>query len=76
MRDARARLVVLAAVQGQDDDRPLFEEKDVEWLTLKSACALDQLYEKAAELAGIRAKDEDEMLKNCADVQSDGSGSN
>ncbi len=75
LANSRAKLVVLAACVSETDHTALFNELDAVTLADKFASALDKLYAKAAELAGIREADEEELLKNSPLAQSDDSGS-
>lgn len=68
MRDIRAKLVVLACVDGEG--RRVFSDDDVRWLTKKSAAALDRVATVAQLLAGLRAEDMQEMSKNSPNGQS------
>ncbi len=63
-RNIRAKLV--AAVVVDDEGRPLFTLGDVEALGQKSAKALDRVFGKAAELAGMREADVQELAENFA----------
>ncbi len=76
LRDARARLVVLAVCVSETDKTPLFNAGDIEALTGKNGAALDRLYAVAARLSGIRPEDEEEMAKNSEAAASGASGSN
>lgn len=73
LRNARARLIVMAAVDDAGD--PLFTTEDIPWLGQKSARAVDRLAEKARELSGMTEQDEEELLGNSDADPSDGSTS-
>lgn len=64
VRNIRAKLV--ASVVVDDEGRPLFTLGDVEALGQKSAKALDKVFAKAAELAGMREADVQELAENFA----------
>ncbi len=75
LANSRAKLVVLAACVSETDHSALFNELDAVTLADKFASAMDKLYAKAAELAGIREADQEELVKNSLLAQSDDSGS-
>ena len=58
-RDARARMVVLCTTD--EDGNRVFTDSDVEWLTNKSAAALDRLWGRIRELSGLTVEDEEEL---------------
>lgn len=60
MRNARARLVVMAAVN--EDGSQMFSEDDIPMLSLKSAIAVDRIYEVASAMAGLGDEDLEELL--------------
>jgi hypothetical protein len=63
--DIRAKLVAKTACD--KDGNLLFTDQDVSWLTLKSASALQRVFEVAQRLSGITEADVSEMadeLKN------------
>lgn len=74
LQNIRARLVQLAACK--EDGTPLFGPSDVAILGSKSAKALDRLFMKARELAGLSDDDVEELVKNSVSDPSEGSGSN
>lgn len=72
-RDARARMVVLCTTD--EDGNRVFTDSDVEWLTNKSAAALDRLWGRIRELSGLSVKDEEELEGNPSSEPSNGSAS-
>ena len=58
----RARLVMLTTVDGEGGR--LFTEADLPALDAKSGAALDRLWEVAARLSGIGARDTEDLEKN------------
>lgn len=62
MRNARAKLVVLCAVD--ENGQPLFTTEDIRKLGGKSAKPLDRLYDVAASLAGLSEDDMKELTEN------------
>lgn len=60
MRNARARLVVLATVN--EDGSQMFSEEDIAMLSMKSAIAIDHIYEVASAMAGLGDDDLEELL--------------
>lgn len=76
LRNARAKLVMWSVVNAQTQARErLFSEQDVERLGKKSAAALQRVFDAAARLSGLSAKDLDELTENFDYGQSDGSTS-
>lgn len=69
----RARLVSLTAVD--ERDVRMFEEKDVAFLGLKSAAALNRCFAVAQRLNGLSKEAVDSMAKNSATVPNEGSTS-
>ena len=61
-RNIRAQLVAATVVD--DEGRPVFTLADVEALGQKSAKAMDRVYAKASELAGLREADVQELAEN------------
>jgi hypothetical protein len=61
-RNIRAKLVAATVVD--EEGRPLFGLADVEALSAKSAKALDRIFGRAAELAGMRDADVKELAEN------------
>lgn len=68
LRNARARLVVLAAVN--EDGTPLFDQNDTAALGRRSSAALDRLFEAACKLSGISDDDVKELEGNSGPAQS------
>jgi hypothetical protein len=62
LANARAKLVVRAAVDSKGHQ--LFEDDDIERLGNKSAKALNRVYEKAAEMSGLKDEDLEELVGN------------
>lgn len=73
LANARAKLVVAAAVDKNGNQ--LFDDADVKRLGRKSAKALQRVYDKAAELAGLKDEDLEELVGNSDADQSDNSTS-
>ena len=70
VRNIRAKLVAATVVD--EEGRPLFGLPDVEALSAKSAKALDRIFGKAAELAGMREADVEELAANFGATPADG----
>jgi hypothetical protein len=68
LRNARARLVVLAAVD--EAGAPLFDANDAAALGRRNSAALDRLFEAACRLSGISDGDVKELEENFTDAQS------
>jgi len=66
VRNIRAKLV--AATLVDEGGRALFTLGDVEALGQKSARALDRIFAKASELAGMRESDVQELAENFAET--------
>lgn len=62
LRNARARLVSLAAIDAQGNR--LFSDADVKALGQKSAHALNRVYEVVRDLSGLTEEDVDELAEN------------
>lgn len=73
LHQTRARLVARACCDEQG--ARLFSDADVEALAAKSAAALDRLYEVAARLARLGAKDMEELQKNSVSARAGASSS-
>jgi hypothetical protein len=58
----RAEMVVATACD--EDGNLLFDKADIVWLGQKSGAVLDRLFDAAQKLAGIGAKDLEEMEKS------------
>jgi len=69
-RNLRAKLVAATVVD--EEGRPLFGLADVEALGQKSAKALDRIFTKAAELAGMKESDVQELAQNFGATPADG----
>ena len=73
LANARARLTSLSVID--EDGQRLFSEADVVSLGQKSAAALDQVFDVAQRLSGLKPKDMEELLKNLPSGQNGGSTS-
>lgn len=62
MRNARAKLIVLCAVD--DDGRALFSADDVSALGRKNAKPLDRLFDAARKLIGMGDNDVEKLTEN------------
>jgi hypothetical protein len=68
LQNMRAKLVVMAVV-GPGGGR-VFTDEDVKALGKKSASALNRVFEKAQQLAGLTEEDVEELTKNSESDQS------
>ena len=68
--DIRAKLVAKTACD--KDGNLLFTDNDVQWLTLKSAAALQRVFEVAQRLSGITEDDVKEMADDLKNDQPEG----
>lgn len=57
LENLRARLVVLCAIDRDDNDLPIFTHEDIKPLGKKSAAALDLVFSAAQELNGFTKAD-------------------
>ena len=73
LSDVRAKLCALTICD--ENGNRLFSEKDVKWLTLKSASALQRVYEVAQELSGITDEDVEELAEELEENPFDSSAS-
>ena len=71
MRNARAKLVVLCAVD--DKGNKLFTDEDIKILSAKSAKPLDKLFEEAQKLSGLSESDVEELTEDLDETLSDSS---
>lgn len=62
MKNFRAKLVSLSVCD--EHKQRLFDEKDIDVLTAKSAAALQRIFEVAQRLSGFTNADADELSKN------------
>lgn len=62
MQNATAKLVALTVVD--ENDKPLFEQSDVEALGQKSGSALNRIFEVAQRLSGLSDEDMDDLTGN------------
>jgi hypothetical protein len=69
LQNARARLVARTCVQ------PVFSVADAEWLGMKSAAALERVFDVARRLSGLTDTDIEELTKDLGEEQSVSSGS-
>ena len=63
LRNLRARLVVLCAIDPDDDDLRLFSDSDVHELGRKSAAALDRVFAAAQKLNGFTKEDIEDLAE-------------
>ena len=76
LKNFRAKLVAAAAVKSQTNKERLFTHPShVERLSGKSARALERVFEKAQELAGLKNEDVEEMTKELGKDLNGSSGS-
>jgi len=68
----RARLVALTVVD-PETKKPVFEPADVEMLGEKNASALDTIFAAAQRLSRLSDEDVEELVKNSAQTQGEGS---
>lgn len=69
MRNARAKLVVLCAVDAKGER--LFTEADLQAVSGKSAKVLDRLWGAARKLCGLTPQDVEDLTEGFDDAQSD-----
>jgi hypothetical protein len=62
LNNLRARLVALSVVDA--DGKRLFSDADAAALGELNAAALDRVYDAAARISGLNAKDQEELLGN------------
>lgn len=62
LRDLRARFVAVSVID--DEGNLLFGDEDIEWLTAKSARALDRVFRVAQRLSGMTDADLQELEAN------------
>lgn len=70
MRDARAKLIVLCAVDGEG--RRLFTTRDLQVLTAKNAKPIDRVFTVAQQLCGLTDRDMDKLTENFDEDPDDG----
>lgn len=73
MTNFRAKLVAMSVVD-ESGDR-LFTQKDVAYLGIKSAAALQRVFNVAAELCGMTEKDVDDLTEDFGNDPEDSSSS-
>lgn len=71
MDNFRAKLIALCVVD--EDETPIFTAKDVHGLGLKSAAALERVFEVCTRLNGMTKKDVEDLTGDFDDDQSDSS---
>lgn len=71
MRNARAKLIVLCAVD--EGGQKLFTEDDVRGLGRKNAKPLDRLFDACQKLAGLSEDDVDKLTEDFDETQGDDS---
>lgn len=69
-RNVRAKLAALTIID--EDGKRLFTDQDVQQLGLKSAAALDRVFDVAQRLSGLSDQDIEELAENLTGGQSDG----
>lgn len=69
LKNLRARLVVLTVCD--EKGVRLFTNEDAEWIGKKNANALDRIFIKAQELAGLRQEDIEDLTKNSESTQNE-----
>lgn len=72
-KNMRARLCARCICD--EKGKALFSSGQITALGRKSAAPLDRIYDKAVELSGIRAQDQEEAEKNSVPIQNGDSGS-
>lgn len=73
MTNFRAKLVALSVVD--EENHVIFSQKDVAFLGIKSAAALQRVFNVAAELSGMTEKDVEELTENLDDDPNESSTS-
>lgn len=73
MRDARARMIVMAVCD--ENGNRMFTDQDLNALAKRSAIPMDRLYTVAVRLSGITKEEIEEITKNSGGGQSEGSSS-
>lgn len=69
MRNARAKLIVLCAVD--EDGRPLFSSEDLRALSAKNAKPLDRLFDACQVLVGLSEEDVEKLTENFGETPDD-----
>lgn len=72
LSNIRAKMVALSVVN--DQGQRVFTDKHVAQLGLKSAAALDLIFDAARRLSGMKKEDVEQLTKNSSTDQKDGSG--
>ena len=63
MRNARARLVAVSAIDAETGEL-MFSEEDVLAIGEQSAAVIDRIYDVASKISGISDNDLEEITKN------------
>lgn len=71
----RARLIVLCAIDRDDNDLPIFQPEDIKALGKKSAASLDLVFSAAQKLNGFTKEDIDSLTEGFDSAQSESSTS-
>jgi len=72
LENLRAKVVARSAVD--EEGNKIFTDADIPALAMKSAAALNRVYEVAQRLSGITQEDVNELTKNSETAQSEDSG--
>lgn len=75
LANVRARLVMLCAIDPDDNDLPLFTKEDLRELGNKSAVALDRVFSAAQRLNGFTESDIEELAEGFSSAPSESSTS-
>lgn len=72
--NVRARFLALVAVD--ENNQPLFTEADIPLLGLKSAAALNRIFNVGSPMSGLTKTDVEDLAKNSGSTRAGGSSSN
>jgi hypothetical protein len=75
LANLRARLVILTAIDPDDNNLPIFSEKDIDFVGGKSAAALDRVFGAAQKLNGFSSGDVEALAEGFDGDQSESSTS-
>jgi hypothetical protein len=75
LENLRARLIVLCAIDPDDNNLPLFTDDDIRSLGKKSAIALDRVFTAAQKLNGFTEEDIEELAEGFSSAPSESSTS-
>lgn len=75
MENIRARLAILCVIDPDDNDLPVFNEKDIPALGGKSARELDKVFAACQKLNGFTKEDVEELAKGFVSAPSESSTS-